>query len=80
MFLQAIEHANKESSGELFIADPFLNMADSLRLYRTYVSDYDFSIQALSECLDRPKFRKFVEVCFPFFLFFPSLLIFIFIL
>jgi len=43
------------------IGDIFLELADSLRVYRDYINNYNNALQTLESSLAKSSFRKFVE-------------------
>ena len=51
----------KEFEGEARIGDVFVRLIDCLRLYKSYISDYDKSISSLSDCLENQKFQDFID-------------------
>ena len=55
--LTSSECDKKEAS----VGPVFLRLVDCLRLYQSYISNYDKSINALSDCLEDPKFRAWVD-------------------
>jgi len=66
LFLEDLEsgvQTNQEQEGpaEMYVGEAFLRLIDCLRLYRTYISEYDRSVNALSDALEKPRFQEWLE-------------------
>jgi len=63
-FLQTLQKciivAEREGK-EAIVGDIFLELANSLRVYRDYINNYNNALQTLESSLAKSSFRKFVE-------------------
>lgn len=66
-FLVDLENRIKNASSgtsdadEAKVGDVFIRLVDCLRLYKAYISNYDKAIETLSDHLEKPKFRQWID-------------------
>jgi len=57
----AVASTGATDVNEARVGDVFIQLVDCLRLYQSYISNYDKSIEALSVNLEKPKFRAWID-------------------